>query len=150
MPFLKILLHVLGWHWLIQLYRFQEYDSITHHLRIALHVHHSKSNLLRPPLPFLTLPLVTTTLQSVFMSFCLSCLFVCCFWFYIPHMREIIWFLTFSIWLTFKIEFQTLLRAPWQPPPPGRPCGFSCLWYFLSGNSPQQLALGYTIGISAT
>ena len=31
--------------------------------------------------------------------FCLSCLLICGFWFYILHISEIIWFLTFSVWL---------------------------------------------------
>ena len=42
-------------------------------------------------------PLVTTILLSMSMSFCFSYLFICCFQFHIPHIREIILFLTFSI-----------------------------------------------------
>ena len=34
----------MGWHWLIKLYRFQAYDSMTHHLYIALCAHYPKSN----------------------------------------------------------------------------------------------------------
>ena len=45
------------------------------------------------PLPF---TLVPTILLSVSMSFCLSCLFICWFWFYIPHVSEITWLLIFS------------------------------------------------------
>ena len=40
------LLNLLGWHWLIKLHRFQVYNSIIHHLYVALCVYHPKSNLL--------------------------------------------------------------------------------------------------------
>ena len=33
-------LNLLGWHWLIKLYRFQVYNSMIHHLQIVLCVHH--------------------------------------------------------------------------------------------------------------
>ena len=44
----------MGWHWLIKWYRFQEYNSIIHHLYIELCVHLLKSSLLPSPfiLPF--------------------------------------------------------------------------------------------------
>ena len=44
------LLNLLEWHWLIKLYKFQVYNSIVHHLYIALCVHHTKSS----PLPSLS------------------------------------------------------------------------------------------------
>ena len=73
-----ILLNLLGWHWLIQLYRFQVYDAILHHLCVVLCVHHLKSSLLPSPstlpLPSSTCPhspspLVMTRLLSVSMRF---------------------------------------------------------------------------------
>ena len=51
------LLNLLGWHWLIKLYRFQVDNSTIHHVYIVLCVHHPKSSLL--PSPFnLPLPLL--------------------------------------------------------------------------------------------
>ena len=46
-------LNLLRWHRLIKLYRFQVYDSTTHHLYMVLCVHHPKSSLL--PSPFVPL-----------------------------------------------------------------------------------------------
>ena len=34
-----------------------------------------------------------------FLSACLSCSFIYCFQFYIPHVNEIVWLLTISVWL---------------------------------------------------
>ena len=42
----SFLLNLLGWHWLMKLYRFQGYSSIIHHLYTVLCVHHPKSSLL--------------------------------------------------------------------------------------------------------
>ena len=76
--FLKILLNLLGWLWLIKLYRFQVYSSITHHLYIGLCVCHPNSSLLLspfiPPLPSYTFPhppflLGITILLSLCMNF---------------------------------------------------------------------------------
>ena len=81
--FIFLFLNLLGLHWLIQLCRFQVYNSIIHHLYIILCVYHPKSQvsfhhhlsllyrLLPPPTPF---PLVITMLLSVSMSFFLFCL----------------------------------------------------------------------------
>lgn len=44
--FRKNVLNLLGIHWLIKLYRYQVYSSITHHLYIALCVPYPKSSLL--------------------------------------------------------------------------------------------------------
>ena len=46
---LTILIKLLGWHWLIRLYRVQVYHSITHHLYVALCALHPQSRLLLPP-----------------------------------------------------------------------------------------------------
>ena len=51
--FYLIFIELMGWHWLIKLYRFQVYDSVTHHLYIVLCVHHPKPSLL--PTPFILL-----------------------------------------------------------------------------------------------
>ena len=56
--FIYFLLNLLGWHWLIKVYRFQVYNSIIHHLYIVLWVHHPKSSLL--PSPFMP-PLLSST-----------------------------------------------------------------------------------------
>ena len=75
-------LNLLGWHWLITLYRFQVYISMIHDLQIALCAHHLRSNHLPSPyvwpllLPSTPFPLVTTILLSVSMSFCLFFLLV--------------------------------------------------------------------------
>ena len=55
--FLK--LNLLGWRWLIRLYRFQVYSSMIHDLYIALCTHHPESNLL--PSPYIWSPLPFTT-----------------------------------------------------------------------------------------
>lgn len=56
--FLKLLFNLLGWSWLIKLYRVQAYNSRTHHLHIILCVHHLSQvsclqylSPLYPPLP---------------------------------------------------------------------------------------------------
>ena len=46
----KCLLNLLGLHWLIKSYRFQVYNSITHHLYVVLCVRHPRFNLLPSPL----------------------------------------------------------------------------------------------------
>ena len=52
---LSFLLDLLGWHWLIKIYRFWVHSSIIHHLYIIFCVHCPKSSLLPspfiPPLP---------------------------------------------------------------------------------------------------
>ena len=77
------LFYLLGWHWLIKLYRFQGYISITRYLYVVLCVHHPKSSLLSsPPIPSLPsspfphppFSLVITTLFSVSMKVFLSSL----------------------------------------------------------------------------
>ena len=93
------LLNLLGWHWLISLYRFPGYTSMVHDLYIALCAHHLKSNHLRhhifgplyPLLPAPTNPLPSGNHQNV----------ICVYKFqiYIPHMSEVTWFLAFSNWL---------------------------------------------------
>ena len=86
------------------------YNSVIQHVYIALWVDHPKSNLLLspymsiwPPLLFTTPPLpflVTTLLLPVSMGFCVFDSFVhLLLSFYIPHMSEIIWLLTFYVWL---------------------------------------------------
>lgn len=67
---LCFLFNLLGWLWLIKLYRFQEYKSIIHHV---LCVYHTKSSFLPPPLSLLlhlstSLPLTITILLSRPMS----------------------------------------------------------------------------------
>ena len=42
-------MNLLGWHWIIKLYKFQVYNSIIHHLYVALCVYHPKSSLLSLP-----------------------------------------------------------------------------------------------------
>ena len=57
--YFSLLLDLLGWHWLIKLYRFWVYSAITHHLYIVLCVCHPKSTLPSPsiaPLPSSTSP----------------------------------------------------------------------------------------------
>ena len=115
-------LTLLGWHWVTKLYRFSVYSSVVHHLYIALCVYHPKSNLLPSPcvwiLPLLTLSPLSTC-PCLWVLVCLSCLFACCFQFYIPHMREIIWFLTFSDLLRWAEYSQgppmLLQRAAFHP-----------------------------------
>ena len=70
-------MNLLGWHWLIKLYRFQMYNSTTHHLYIVLCVHHPKSSLL--PSPFIPLtrkrpspsptPITTMPLSCFYVGF---------------------------------------------------------------------------------
>ena len=61
----KIFYCLLGWHWLIILYRFQTYNSIIHHLYIVLYVHHPKSSLLPSPfIPLYPLLFLPTPLPS--------------------------------------------------------------------------------------
>ena len=80
------------------LYRFQVCNSMTCHLYLALCAHHPKPNLLHyhicPSLPFTSslispFPPVITTLLSLWVFVCFSCLFICCFQCYIPHLSEI-------------------------------------------------------------
>ena len=108
MSILFIFLNLLGWCCLIKLCRFQLYNSIIHHLYIPLifttqnqiffshHIFDLLYHLISLHSPLL---LVTSIQLSVFISFSLSCLFIGRFPFYFPHMSEIIWFLTFSVWL---------------------------------------------------
>ena len=100
-PFIKI----LEWHWLIRLYTFQVYTSMTHDLHIALCAHHPKSNHLPSPYIWpLYLLLLPTSLSSgnyhavVCVYEFVFVFLVCCFQFYRPHMSKIIW-LTFFVWL---------------------------------------------------
>lgn len=44
-PFLKFVLHLLQWHSLIKLYSFQVYNSMIHHLYIAVCAHNPKPNI---------------------------------------------------------------------------------------------------------
>ena len=50
--FLKF--YLLGWQWLIKLHRFQVYNSVIHHLYIALCAHCPKSPYIWLPSPFTT------------------------------------------------------------------------------------------------
>ena len=71
--YVLFLLNLLGLHWLIQLYRFQVYNSIIHHPYIALCVHTESQvsfhhHLLPPypvPLPLPPFPLVIAIQLSV-------------------------------------------------------------------------------------
>lgn len=85
--------------------------SMIHHLYTALYIHHPKSSLFLSPYIWLPLPssfslhhpdpfLSGNHYNVVCLWVYLFWLFVCCFLFYVPHMREIIWFLSFSAWLT--------------------------------------------------
>lgn len=63
----------LGWHYLIKLFRFRMYNSITHYLYIILWVHRPKSSLLSSPFipaPFIiskhTLMLITNIWKIIF------------------------------------------------------------------------------------
>ena len=75
--FFTVLLNLLVWHWLINLYGFHVYDSVIYHLCIVLCVHHPTSSLLPspfiPPITLFYLPwppfLVVTMLLWVSMSF---------------------------------------------------------------------------------
>ena len=76
------LLNLLGWHWLIKVYKFQVYSSIIHHQYTVLCVHHPKLGLLPSPfIPHFILfcflpppfPLVITILLSVSMRFYFFC-----------------------------------------------------------------------------
>ena len=80
-----------------------------YHLCVALCAQHPKSDLLCHHifdlicslLPFTSLLSVTIILLPMSLSFCLcfSCLPIGCFQFYIPRRNEIIWVVTFSVWL---------------------------------------------------
>ena len=104
----------MGRHWLIKLPRFQVYNSMIHHLYVALCVYQPRSNLLLPPciwpfyslLPLHPFPLITTILLS---GFCLSCLFTCCFHFLNPHVSEIIcsWLSVLLILLSMTVSIST-------------------------------------------
>ena len=121
-------MNLLGWYWLINLYRFQVYNSklsppkirspsITIYLftffylslppfplaiPIILLSVSMRGFLLNPytfspspstPLPYDTCQPVLCIYESVFI------LFVCIFFYYNPHISEIIWYLSFSDWL---------------------------------------------------
>ena len=77
-------MNLLGWYWLIKLYRFQVYNSVVHHLCIVLCVPHSKSSLLPawfiPLYPLLPAPTHLSLWQSPYCCLCLSfCSLVCFF-----------------------------------------------------------------------
>ena len=85
--------------------------SMIHDLHMALCAHHPKSNYplppyIWPPLAFTTpLPLPSGKHHTVFYVYeflflCFSYLCLYSFQLYMTHLSEIIWFLTFSIWLT--------------------------------------------------
>ena len=44
LPCFFFVLNVLGWHWLVRLYRFQVYISVVQDLHIVLCAHHAKSS----------------------------------------------------------------------------------------------------------
>ena len=50
---ISFFLNLSGWLWLIKPYRFQVYDSVTHHLHTASCAHHSQSSLFLSP-PFIS------------------------------------------------------------------------------------------------
>ena len=72
----------IGWHWLIQLCRFQVHNSVTHHLYVVVCVHQpsqvSFCHHLSPLYPLLPppFPLVITILSSVSMRFCFVLFFL--------------------------------------------------------------------------
>lgn len=94
--------NTLGWHWSMTLQKFQMYTAVIHHLCVALCAQHSEASLplspcIWPPLPpsnssHSPSPLVATLLLSV--SPGLVGWLVACFLFYIPHVNNIIWFLS--------------------------------------------------------
>ena len=101
-------LNLLGWHWLIRFIGFR--CTFLWYIICTLHCGSTtkykvcqifRRHIFDPlyPLPFHSpsFPLATAILLS--MNFCLPSLFICCFQSYIPRMGEIIWFLTFSVWL---------------------------------------------------
>ena len=143
-------MNLLGWHWLIKLYRFQVYNSIIHLLLYCVFTttgqfsfHHYLSPLypLLPPPP--ASPLVILILLSVSVRVCFLFFLLTCFTFFtqplqpptpwrhqsifiydsastllvyfvhwVPHMSEIIWYLSFSDWFTsFSIIFSRSIYA---------------------------------------
>ena len=75
--FKKILLNLLGLHWLIKFYRFQVYNSIIQYLYIVLCVHHLKLSLLSSP--FISLLPSSTSSHPPFLliiRYCCLCLCV--------------------------------------------------------------------------
>ena len=65
-PFIAFLLSLLGWHWLITLYKLQGYNSIIYHLFTALCTHHSKSSF--PSSPCIWPPLRSPSCPTLFPS----------------------------------------------------------------------------------
>ena len=127
----------MGWYWLIRSYKFQVYNSIIHHLYIAL---------CSPPKvksPFITLylipftlfylpsppsPLVTVILLSVF-QFCLFVflflyLFICCFLLYIPDNwnHKVLGFFLFDLFCLVWYSQDPPMLYKWQY------FSFSYLW----------------------
>ena len=88
--FLK--LNLLGWLWLIRLYRFQVYTSMTHDQHVALCGCHQKSNHLLSSCICLPLPFTVPCSLPSGNQLTVVCVYE--FQCYIPHMSEIIWFLS--------------------------------------------------------
>ena len=124
--FLFFLLNLLGWNWFTKLYRFQVYNSTKHHLHThCFPITQPKAKPLFIPIPPTALP--TSTYPQLHMYFAYSLhllsssspillpstavspfsvsliLFLFCLLVYfvhhIPHVSEIIWYLSFSDWL---------------------------------------------------
>ena len=73
--FVEFFLNLLGWHWLIKLYRFQGYNPIIHHVYIVLCVHHPKSSLLPSPfVPRLLSSAPSHSLSLWYSPYCCPCL----------------------------------------------------------------------------
>ena len=81
--FFPFLLNLLGWYWLIKLYRFLVYNSITHHPYTILCVYRPKSRPLPSPSLFMSSvpPCTPISLWQSLLSVsvaCLFCLFFVC------------------------------------------------------------------------
>ena len=113
-------LNLLGWHWLIKLYRFQVYNSIIHHLYIVLCVHPPQVKspsipistpftlLYLPPIPF---PSGNHHTVSVSMSF----------------------------WFLISLDLFTFFTHPPTPHPSPDSCQ-PVLWVYESWRTKQQKA----------
>ena len=105
LPCFFFVLNVLGWHWLVRLYRFQVYISVVQDLHIVLCAHYAKSSHLLwpdicPPLPSSSssnppFSLVTNILFIVCVYELLFVLLVQLFSVLYLHMNEVIQFLSF-------------------------------------------------------
>ena len=83
-----------------------------------------------------SLLMITTILLSVYVFVCLSYLFIY-FQIYIPHMSEIIWFLTYSVWLIlFNMIFSRFLHD--KPGSKGQiPYDITSRWNLINKTNKQ-------------